>query len=90
MRSHQAMDKNLQKMIPVKSTLSKEQLYATALDQKIAANALRDENTRLQTRINYLEQKMSLQDPTGHIKMLQKQLKNTKDRFFALSQEYRS
>jgi hypothetical protein len=43
--------KQVQKMVPVLPHQSKEDLYAAALQSRVETNFLREENTRLQTRL---------------------------------------
>lgn len=45
-------------MLPCSPKTSKEELYAGALKSKIESNFLKEENLRLQTKIQFIESKL--------------------------------
>ncbi len=49
----------MQKLRPRIVAQEKERLYDDAIKQKMTANYLKDENTRLKTRIFFIESEMS-------------------------------
>jgi hypothetical protein len=53
------MDLEVQKLRPRIVAQEKERLYDDAIKQKMTANYLKDENTRLKTRIFFIESEMS-------------------------------
>ena len=77
-------------MMPTSPKQSKEDLYAQALNSKIEANSLREENLRLATRMQFVENKLTSTDASGHINMLLKQLRMLKQKYSALNHEYKS
>lgn len=62
-------------------------MYAAALQAKLEANSIREDNNKLQSRIAYLEHKFGQNDTSGHVSMLQKQLKEQKAKCIALQTE---
>lgn len=77
-------------MMPTSPKQSKEDLYAQALNSKMEANSLREENLRLATRMQFVENKLTSTDASGHINMLLKQLRMLKQKYSALSHEFKS
>lgn len=53
---------NAKLVVPCSPQTSKEELYAGAIKSKIEANYLKEENLRLQTRIQFIESKLGQQD----------------------------
>jgi hypothetical protein len=58
MKNPSALDLEVQKLRPKVINQERERLYDDALKQKMAANYLKDENTKLKTRIYMLEGEM--------------------------------
>lgn len=53
------MDLEISKMRPKNIRQERERLYDDALRQKMTANLLKDENTKLKTKVHILESELS-------------------------------
>jgi hypothetical protein len=57
-----AMDAQISKMRPIRVNQERERLYDDVMKQRMTTNVLKEENTRLKTRLYFIENELAKKD----------------------------